>query len=254
ARRRSGQARGSPAAPRARRARPRRRPHLPCRRRAPRSGRARRRRRATAPPPSAARSRRRPERLRRIGLAELGLHHRQLVVDLTRLLRLRKLAVDVVALRGVVLERARRRELVDGGGACLQLLGLVLRALDRKPDVGHVLADSGRRLADLHLRLGRRVLGLDHFLLRPERLHLRLQRLLAVDQLLLLRVELLHLLAERIDLTLERRLPGERLAGEILAAVLERLPRLPVQLRRLLLQRRRLQLKPLLRGRDVRDA
>ena len=91
-------------------------------------------------------------------------------------------------------------QLVDRGRPRLHLLGLVLRALDREPDVGHVLADPGRGLADLDLRLGGRVLGLDHFLLRAERLDLRLERLLAADQLLLLVGELLALLLEPVDL------------------------------------------------------
>src|SRR5204862_6542191 len=121
---------------------------------------------------------------------------------------------------------------------CLHLLGLVLRALDREADVRHLLADPGRRLADPNLRLGRGVLRLDHFLLRAERLHLRPERLLALDQLLLLSLELAALLHDRLELALERRLPGERLAGEVLAPLLERLPRLPVELVRLLLHRR----------------
>ena len=46
----------------------------------------------------------------------------------------------------------------------------------------------------------------------------------------------------------------ERLAGEILAAGLQRLPRLAVELLDLLLHRRVLHLEPLLRGRHVGDA
>ena len=92
-----------------------------------------------------------------------------------------------------VVERARRGQLLDRARARLHLLRLVLRALDRTADVGHVVADPARRLADPHLRLGGRVLRLDDFLLRAERLDLRLQRALALDQLLLLRLELLAL-------------------------------------------------------------
>ncbi len=96
----------------------------------------------------------------------------------------------------------------------------------------------GRRLADPHLRLGRRVLRLDHFLLRAERLDLRLQRALALDQLLLLSLELLALLHDPVELRLDGGLARQRLAGEILAAGLQRLPRLAVELLDLLLHRR----------------
>ena len=75
-------------------------------------------------------------------------------------------------------------------------VGLLQRSLHRQPDIGHLLADPGGGGGDLHLRLGGRVLRLDHFLLGPERLDLRLQLPLGVDQLLLLVLELRHLLVE----------------------------------------------------------
>ena len=153
-----------------------------------------------------------------------------------------------------VLERAGRGELVDRARAGLHLLGLVLGALHRQPDVGHLLADPGRGLADPNLRLGGRVLRLDHFLLRAECLDLGRQRLLALDELLLLGLELLALLHDRLELRLHRGLPRQRLAGEVLAAGRQRLPRLAVELFDLLLHGRVLHLQPLLRRRHVGDA
>ena len=112
----------------------------------------------------------------------------------------------------------------------------------------------GRGLADPHLRLGRRVLRLDHFLLCAERLDLGLKRALAFDQLLLLSLELLALLHDPVELGLDGGLPRQRLAGEILVTGLQRLPRLAVELFDLLLHPGVLQLEPLLGGRHVSDA
>src|SRR5581483_10899181 len=109
----------------------------------------------------------------------------------------------------------------------------------------HVAAETGRGLADAHLRLGGRVLRLDHFLLRPERLDARGELLLPVDELLLLRLELLTLLHDRVELTLDRGLPRERLAREVFAARRHRVARLPVELVDLLLHRGVLELEPL---------
>ena len=105
----------------------------------------------------------------------------------------------------------------------------------------------------LHLRLGGGVLRLDHFLLRPERLDLRRERLLALDELRLLGLELLALLHDPVELALDRRLAGERLAREILAVRLQRILRLAVELVDLLLHRVVLKLEPLLGGRHVGD-
>ena len=77
-----------------------------------------------------------------------------------------QLAGDVVAraARGHVVERAGGDQLVDGAGPGLHLRGLVLGALDRQPDVAHLLADAGDRLVDPGLRLGRGVGRLDRLL------------------------------------------------------------------------------------------
>src|SRR5262249_7404059 len=149
-----------PCAPprRARRARCGAPPRLPPRRRPRPRRRARRvataahRRRATAPLRARGRSRRllllrlflcTLELLGRLAASDLGLHLRELVVDLRALRDLCELPVEVVARRGVVLERARRGQLVDRVRPCLHLLGLVLRALDRKAHVGHLLTEAG---------------------------------------------------------------------------------------------------------------
>src|SRR5207247_960447 len=121
-------------------------------------------------------------------------------------------------------ERPRRRQLVDRGCPCLEILRLLLRTLDREAGVGHPAPDPGRRLADAHLRLGRRVLRLDDLLLRPEPLDPRLELLLACDELLLLVGEPLDLLVEPLKLLLGGRLALERLAGEVLAVRGDRLP------------------------------
>ena len=84
-------------------------------------------------------------------------------------------------------------------------------------------------------------------------LDLRLQGALALDQLLLLRLELLALLHDPLQLGLGRGLARQRLAREILAAGLERLARLAVELVDLLLHGRVLHLEPLLRRRHVGD-
>ena len=100
-----------------------------------------------------------------------------------------QLAVDVVATaaeREVVVEGARGLELLHRAGAGAHVLGLVLRALHREPDVGHLLADAGGGLGDLHGGLGGGVLRLDDLLLGPELVDLRPQLLLLLDQRLLL--------------------------------------------------------------------
>ena len=160
----------------------------------------------------------------------------------------------MVAAVAEVLERARRRQLLDRAGARLELLRLLARALDREPGVLHPLADAGRRLADLHLRLRCRVLGLDHFLLGAELLDPRLELVLGRDEGFLLRLELLHLAVERLQLLLGRRLALERLLREVVAVGRDGLPGLRLELDDVLLDRLRLQLEPLLRRHDVGDA
>src|SRR6266404_1372725 len=189
--------------------------------------------------------------LRVAARADLGLELRELRVDLRGRRDLRELAVELRVARGEVLERAGCGELVDRGGARLQLLGLVLRALDRHAGVGHAGPDPRRRLTNAHLRLGGGVLRLDHFLLRAERLDLRLELLLCRDELLLLVGELLDLRVETLELLLHGRLLLERLAREVLAVGAYRLAGLRLELHDVLLERLRLQLEALLRSDDV---
>ena len=104
-----------------------------------------------------------------------------------------ELAVDVVLAiseLGQVLECAGGFELGDRIGARLHVLGLVLGALDREPEVGHLLAHAVGGLTDADLRLGGGVLRLDDLLLGAERLDLGPQLLLVLRELLLLRLEL----------------------------------------------------------------
>ena len=94
----------------------------------------------------------------------------------------------------------------------------------------HLVADAGRRLADLDLRLGGRVLRLDHFLLAAEGLDAGRERALVLDELLLLRLELLRLAVEVLQLLLDADLALERGAGEIFPAGADRLAGLRVEL------------------------
>ena len=94
-----------------------------------------------APSPACA-GRRSPSGLAR---ADLRLELRELVVDLARRGDLRELAVELRAVVGDVLERARRGQLLDRRRARLQLLGLVPRALDRHAGVLHAAADARSR-------------------------------------------------------------------------------------------------------------
>ena len=156
--------------------------------------------------------------------------------------------------RADVVERAGGDQLVDGAGPGLHLRGLVLGALDGQPDVAHLLADAGHRLVDPGLRLGGGVGRLDRLLAGPEGLDLGLQPLLGEGELLLLALQLGVLGLEVGDLGGQRRLAGQRLAGEVLAAHLQRLLGLPLQLGGLLLELVDLQLDPLAAGRHVGDA
>ena len=168
-----------------------------------------------------------------------------------------ELALDVVLARAErrdVVERAGLLELLDRGRAGAHRLGLVLGALHREPEVGHLLAHAVRGFGDPHLRLGGGVLGLDDLLLGAELLDLLAQPLLVRDQLLLLLLELLDLLVERLHLGLRERLALERHAGEVLTSLSERLAGLGVELHNLLLELLRLHLKALLRRDHVGDA
>jgi hypothetical protein len=179
----------------------------------------------------------------------------RILVDRARRRDLRELAVELRLLAGgEVLERTGARQLVDRRRARLQLLGLLLRALDRLARVLHAAADSGGGLPDLHLGLGCRVLRFQNFLLRAEPLDARLERLLPCDEVVLLGLELLDLVVEPLELQLRRGLLLERLACEILAVGGERLSRLGLELDDVLLDLLRLDLEPFLRRDDIGDA
>ena len=104
-----------------------------------------------------------------------------------------------------------------GAGPRLHLLGLVLGALHRQAEVGHLLAHAAGGLADLDLRLGGGVLRLDDLLLGAEGLDLGAHLLLVLGERLLLLLELRDLSVERLQLGLGDRLALERRAREILA-------------------------------------
>ena len=156
--------------------------------------------------------------------------------------------------RELVVERARGLELVHRVGAGAHVLGLVDRALHGHADVGHLLADAGRRLGDLHGGLGGGVLRLDDLLLGAELVDLAAELLLLVDEVLLLCLELLDLDVEPLQLGLRELLALERDTGEVLAVLREGLTGLRVELDDLLLELLLLQLQTLLGGDDVRDA
>src|SRR3546814_14406827 len=95
-----------------------------------------------------------------------------------------ELAGEVVLAAGVgdVIECAARDALVDRTGTRLHVGGLVLGTLDGHADVAHLPADTGERLVDLGLRLGRGVVGLDRLLPGPEGLDIGAQPLLGDRQ------------------------------------------------------------------------
>ena len=109
------------------------------------------------------------------------------------------------------------QQLVDGGGAGLQLQGLVLGALDGHAHVAHLLGDAGEGLVDPGLRLGSRIGGLDRLLAGAEGVHLRLEPGAGAHQFLLLRLESRVLVLEVLQLGGEAGLAGQGLAGKILA-------------------------------------
>src|SRR5699024_11333584 len=80
-----------------------------------------------------------------------------------------ELSGDVVLRRARdVLEGAGGEQFVDGTGTGLQRSGLVLGTLHGHADVPELLGDAGEGLADLRLRLGGVVRGLQRLLLRAE--------------------------------------------------------------------------------------
>jgi hypothetical protein len=189
---------------------------------------------------------------------ELGLHAREIVVDLALARELVQLAVDVV----LPSPRAVRSSNVPGGlqladrvGAGAHLLGLVDRALHGQPDVGHLLAHAGRRLGDADLRLRGVVLGLDDLLLGPEGVDLLAQALLGLrSSFCCWALELGHLLVEGLQLGLRDVLALQRDARELLVALARGLTRLRVELDHGLLELLGLHLQALLRRDDVGDA
>lgn len=136
----------------------------------------------------------------------------------------------------------------------LELRGLVLGPLDGEADVAHLLGDAGEGLGDPGLRLGRRVGGLDRFLLRTEGVDLGLETLGRKGELLLLALEGLVLRLQVGDLLLERGTAGQGLAGQVLTAEREGLAALVLQLGGLALELVELQLQTLAGGRHVGDA
>lgn len=186
---------------------------------------------------------------------QLGLHALQLQLHIRTTGDPVQLGSDVVLRRaGRVVQGAGGEQLVDRTGPGLQLLGLVLGPLDRQADVAHLLGDPGERLPDPGLRLGGGVGGLDGLLLGAEGIDLGLQPLGRESELLLLALQRGVLRLQVGDLLLECGAPGQRLAGQILAAERERLAALVLQLGRLSLQLIQLQLQPFARGRHIGDA
>ena len=98
----------------------------------------------------------------------------------------------------------------DGIRAGLHVFRLVHRALHRKPDIGHLLADARRGLGDPHLGLGGRVLRLDDLLLGAEGLDLGAQFLLESVRLLLLGFKFCDLRVQPLELRLSDVLALQR--------------------------------------------
>ena len=185
---------------------------------------------------------------------QLGLQRRQLVVDLGGRRHLVELLLNVVDRVRQVVERARRQQLVDGAGPRLHAGDLVLGPLHGGAGAPRGVGDPRHRLAHLGLGLGRRVGGLHRLLLGAEALDPDLQLLRRLDELLLLLADLVVLGLQLGQLLAQRGPARERLAGQVLVALLERGLGLALQLVGLLLQPLGLQLDPLAGRRHVRHA
>ena len=188
---------------------------------------------------------------------QLTLELGKLELDVRRRADPVELGLDVVAtaqrLAGVV-ERATGDELVNRAGPRLHLQRLVLGTLHRHADVAHLLGDARHRLADLRLRLGGGVGGLDRLLAGAERVDLRLQALRGGRELLLLALQLRVLGGEVGDLLVDRGATGQRLTGQVVAAGGDRLLSLRLELVGGALQLLHLQLQALAARRHVGDA
>ncbi len=186
---------------------------------------------------------------------ELTLQRGQLRLDVVGARHAVEFELDVVGARaGRVVQGTRGKQLVDRAGPGLHALGLVFGALYRQADIAHLFGDAREGLADLRLGLGGGVSGLDRLLLRAERVDLGLETLRRERQLLLLGQQLRVLGLEVADLLGERRLAGQRFAGEVFATRGQRRARLAVVLVGLLLQLGRLEFEPLAGRRDVGNA
>src|SRR5579872_414414 len=108
-----------------------------------------------------------------LGGGELGLHRRDLGVDLiSGSVAHCQLTIDVVLTRaelcGVVGQGAGVDQLVQRAGARLHLGDAVLGPLYGGADIVHLTGESGERFADLHLRSRGSVLSLDRLFLGAE--------------------------------------------------------------------------------------
>ncbi len=192
-----------------------------------------------------------PHRAADAPVPELGLQGGQLVVHLRRGRHLVELLLDVVDRLGQVVERARSQQLVERPGARLHAGDLVLGPLHGRPGVARGVRDARHGLAHLGLGLGGGVGGLERLLLGAEALDPGLQLLGGLDELLLLLADLVVLRLELGQLLAERGPARQRLAGEVLVALLQRGLGLALQLVGLLLQPLGLQLDPLAGRGDV---
>src|SRR2546423_2892624 len=194
------------------------------------------------------------ECLGRLGSGQLGLQLGQLRLDLGTGHRPAQLRVERVPRGRQVIERPRRQQLVDGPGPGLDRGRLVLRPLHGQPDVAHLLREPRQRLADLGLRLGGGVGGLDRLLADPEGVEVCLQLPGRLGELRLLGLEGCVLGLETFQVRLDGRPAGERFPGQILLAERPGPFGLFVELRRLGLQLLALHLQPLAGGGDIEQA
>ena len=147
-------------------------------------------------------------------------------------------------------------ELLDRGCARLHLLGLVLRTLDREPDVRHAArrSRSPPRRSCTCASAAEYCALITSFCVRND--SIRAESVFSPSTSFCCCASSCCpcCMIEPCSCPCDRRLARERLAREILAVRLQRLARLAVELVDLLLHRGVLQLEPLLRGRDVGDA
>src|SRR5262249_54004779 len=138
---------------------------------------------------------------------EFGLERGKLLVHLGGGPGLVEFGLDLVGVAADVLADSRLDQLVHRSRAGLRGGDLVLGPLQRLAVVAEARGDPRDALVHRGLGLGRGVLSLQHFLLRPEGVYPLLQRGKRLLELLPLFGELLALWLQGVDLRLPAALP-----------------------------------------------